>query len=214
MRQIINRIKDRSERISLFARFSLLMNMVFVVGKIIIGIFTASVFMYINALYSVGIGLTKFLFLRNYRITERIEEQRACYIRIGCILLVASCVYVLYSFRMILGASSMKYPQNVAIAIAAVTFAEIGLNIRGSIVAHRNDTPLVQALKLTNLASSLIALVLTQTALLSFTSTADNSVPNGMIGILMGACSAGVGLFMVLHMRKIMSGKKTSKEFP
>lgn len=199
MRSIIG---NASERVYLFARISLVMNMALTVGKVLIGIFTASLFMYVNAFYSVGIGVTKLLFIRNYRAEKSLEEQRRCYSTIGSVILISSMVYIIYSLRLVFGTSSMRYSQIVAIAIAAVTFTEIGMNIRGTVVAHRNSTPLVQAVKLANLASSLICLALTQTALLSFTTEQDLSTANGLIGILMGICSASIGVFMILRTKK------------
>lgn len=199
MRSIIG---NASERVYLFARISLVMNMALTVGKVLIGIFTASLFMYVNAFYSVGIGVTKLLFIRNYRAEKSLEEQRRCYSTIGSVILISSMVYIIYSLRLVFGTSSMRYSQIVAIAIAAVTFTEIGMNIRGTVVAHRNSTPLVQAVKLANLASSLICLALTQTALLSFTTEQDLSTANGLMGILMGICSASIGVFMILRTKK------------
>ncbi len=199
MRSIIG---NASERVYLFARISLVMNMALTIGKILIGVFTASLFMYVNAFYSVGIGVTKLLFVRNYRAEKSLEEQRRCYSTIGSVILISSVVYIVYSLRLVFGTSSMRYSQIVAISIAAVTFTEIGMNIRGAVVAHRNNTPLVQAVKLANLASSLICLALTQTALLSFTTEQDLSTANGVMGILMGICSACIGVFMILRMKK------------
>ena len=93
----------------------------------------------------------------------------------------------------------------VAISIATVTFAEIGLNIRGVIVTRHNHTLLIHAIKMINLSASLITLVLTQTALLSFTNIETNTLEiskgNGLIGILMGTVATLIGGYMIFKAR-------------
>lgn len=59
---------------------------------------------------------------------------------------------------------------------------------------------------MTNLASALISLVLTQTALLSL-SEGNHSFYNGLCGIIFGSLAACVGLSMIIRMRLIEKGK-------
>ena len=95
------------------------------------------------------------------------------------------------------------YHPYLAIGIAAVTFAEIGLNLRGVLVFRKNRSPLLHALKTINLAASLISLVLTQAAILSFADEVQNPASNGILGALMGTCAVLLGVYMLLRMRRI-----------
>ena len=71
---------------------------------------------------------------------------------------------------------------------------------------RRRHEPLLEAIKMTNLASALISIVLTQTALLSL-SEGDHSFYNGLCGIIFGSLAACVGIFMIIRMRLIEKGK-------
>jgi len=61
-------------------------------------------------------------------------------------------------------------------------------------------------MKLINLVSSFIALVLTQTALLSFSHTGDTSVYNGISGLIFGSLSIIVGVYMIVHSHFAVKG--------
>lgn len=131
-----------------------------------------------------------------------------------------TCANAFYSFG-IIGAKSIaligirlffipvtsSYHMYVAFGIATVTFAEIGLNIRGVIVTRHNHTLLIHAIKMNNLSASLITLVLTQTALLSFTNKEADSLEiskaNGVIGILMGTVATLIGFYMICRVKKL-----------
>lgn len=94
-------------------------------------------------------------------------------------------------------AGTERYSYEVAIAIAAVAFAELGFSTHGFFSSRRRQDMLIEAVKLGNLASSLILLVLTQTALLSMTAATDSSVYNGICGILMGLGATAIGVRML-----------------
>jgi len=95
----------------------------------------------------------------------------------------------------------------VGIGIATVTFTEVGLNIRGVILTRHNHTLLFHAIKMINLSASFIALVLTQTALLSFTEIESDVLEiakaNGAIGIMMGILATVIGIYMICRIVKL-----------
>ena len=84
------------------------------------------------------------------------------------ILLAASTLFPVYSASLIFSPKVSHYHFYIAIGIAAFTFTEIGLNLRGLLIERKNKSMLLYAVKMESLASSLICLVLTQKALLSF----------------------------------------------
>lgn len=75
------------------------------------------------------------------------------------------------------------------------------------IVTRHNHTLLIHVIKMINLSSSLIAIVLTQTALLSFTNKEADSLEiskaNGVIGILMGTVATLIGIYMIYRVKKL-----------
>lgn len=183
---------------------SIAVNAVMAISKIVIGILTFSLFMCVNAFYNIGIGLAKYQSLTGIKKTEHKDQQYSYCAIVGTILLITSVVYIIYSLRLFAGAKLVfKYPMEVGIAIATFTFVEIGMNIKGTISARKHPMPLISAIKQINLASSLICLVLTQTALMSFAHDGDSSVAVGITGVLFGTSASIIGIVLIIRMSRI-----------
>jgi divalent metal cation (Fe/Co/Zn/Cd) transporter len=206
------------ERSINYAKVSFYMNLVMAVGKMIVGLYTASIFLCIYALYNVGLALAKGMAVKGYLAGKRPpdethvfgygREEYKSYFRVGVILTTSSIVFIIYCLRLFLYGSSASYSMHVALAIAFMTFIEMGMAVRGSVVTIRKGiSPAVSAIKLSNLAASLISLVLTQTAILSFTHQGDMSYYNGLAGLIFGGLSALIGVGMILHMQRVLNGK-------
>ncbi|MDF2505482.1 cation transporter [Clostridium sp.] len=205
------------ERSIKFANMSVYTNFIMAAGKLILGIFTASTFLCINAFYNVGMAMAKVIAVNGYQLANKQpdeeyphgygREEYLCYYNVGSILTITSVIFILYCLRLFIHGSNAYYPQVVAIAIAAINFTEIAMAVQGTIVTRRGEEPVISAIKLTNLASSMISLVLTQTAILSFSSGKDLSFYNGISGVIFGSCAVLIGIYMMLHMSRIMNSK-------
>lgn len=184
-------------------------------GKLLMGIISLSIFTCVSAFYTYGMVVAKLCALMGLK-KER-EKQYAHYRLTGIILIVTSILYVVYAARLLWNPEVSHYHIYVGLAIATFNFTEIGLNIRGVILARKNDTLLFHALKMVSLAASLISLVLTQTAILSFTHEGmtdyNPSVSNGIMGVLMGSISMLIGVFMLFRVKQIkkMEAKSSSR---
>lgn len=180
-------------------------------GKLLMGIFSLSFFTIMNALYTYGMVAAKFCALKG--IAVPVKKQYAYYRRAAGILIASSLCYAIYSTRLLWHPQSTKYHPYLAMGIATVTFAEIGLNLWGVLVERKNKSLTFHALKTVNLASSLIGLVLTQAALLSFTHTEadyDPSRANGILGLCMGGCAALLGSFMLWRAARLEQKEEVS----
>ncbi len=179
-------------------------------GKLVVGISSLSVFTCVSALYTYGMVLAKICALKG--IDADIKKQYRHYRLTGIILIIASVLYGIYSARLLWHPRVSHYQMYVGLAIATFTFTEIGLNVRGVIVERHDRTLMTHAIKMVSLASSLISLVLTQTALLSFThedvADYDPSVSNGRMGIIMGSASAMLGVYMLIRVRRLERRRK------
>lgn len=183
----------------------------------VVGIFTFSIFLFVNAFYNVGMAYAKYIAMNGYKTGKQPpddthpfgygREEYRVYFRVGLIIIVSSIVFMIYSMRLFITGSNAYYPMVIAIAIAAVTFTEIGMAIQGAVSMKKRREVCIEATKMANLASSLISLVLTQTAILSFTMEGNNSVYNGISGMVFGGCAALIGVYMLLYMSRIMKGK-------
>lgn len=174
-------------------------------GKLLVGLISLSFFTCVSAFYTYGMVVARMCALKG--MGKDREKQYAHYRLTGIILILASIFYAVYAARLLWKPENPIYNLYIGIAIATFTFTEIGMNIRGVIVERKNKELLYHALKMVSLTSSLICLVLTQTALLSFSvedaSDYDISFANGIMGLLMGSVGTLIGVFMLLRVRRI-----------
>lgn len=203
---------DRSNRVSWivnFTRLSILINALFAAGKIAIGIYSLSLFLCVNGLFNIGVSLSKSIPIRGYKKGARriggnqkrdIEEEHRRLYQMGAIFIFASVIYLIYCVHMMAsGKSNVRYDRIVAITIAAVTFTEIGMATRGFLMIRRSREPLIEGMRLISLATSLISLVLTQTALMSLSQEAGATFYCGLTGVIFGSISAIIGMYLVFR---------------
>lgn len=171
------------------------------VGKLVMGLLSLSFFTCVSAFYTFGMVAAKGCAMSGSVKELSAESQYRYYQCSGLILIIASVLYMIYSVRLLIHPVNSTYSAYVAINIAAFTFVELTMNIRGVMIERKNRTLLVHAIKMINLASSLICLVLTQTAILSFASDQANHHPatNGFFGIIMGGVASILGVSMLIR---------------
>lgn len=191
-------------------------NLLVGIGKLGMGLMSLSFFTCVSAFYTFGMVIAKACVLGGL-VKEKTPKEQYCYYRLsGMILIVASVLYVIYSTRLLWHPMVSHYDKYIGLGIATFAFTELGLNIRGVIVERHNHTLLFHAIRMINLASSLICLVLTQTAILSFTHDSmpdyDPSVSNGLMGILMGTAATLIGCVMLWRIRKIKQKQETEED--
>ena len=172
-------------------------------GKVGFGLVSLSLFISVNGCYTLGMAAARYCALMG---TVHAKEKHTEYFydrAAGQIMVVASLLYILYSVWLIFYPVETKYGEITAITIATITFTEIGLNMRGFLKHRKSAYPLLHALKTIGLGTSLISLVLTQSAILSFTMEMQYPVVNGFFGTIMGGCAALLGLYMIWRIGKI-----------
>lgn len=177
-------------------------------GKLLMGLLSLSLFTCVNAFYTFGMVAAKGVALTGMAKEQAPQAQYHYYRISGWILIGASLLYMLYSVRLFVHPANTRFHPYAAIGIAAFTFTELTLNLRGVLMTRHRHSPLLHAVKTIHLASSLICLVLTQTALLSFASVQTDKHPfaNGLFGMMMGAVAALLGLFMLIRISRIQKG--------
>ena len=179
-------------------------------GKLAMGLVSLSLFTCVSAFYSFAMVVAKVVALSALvRGAGRDAQLRSCKLA-GRLLVAASALYMLYSARLIWNPIERGFHLYVAIGIAAFTFFELGLNIRGVLVERRGKEPLFYALKTINLASACISLVLTQRALLALDGgeslTDIHMRANVLMGLLMGGFALLLGVRLILRMKRAARG--------
>lgn len=172
-----------------FYKYNYLTNIFMVVVKIILFFLTNNYAFIIYSFYSLCIGLTK----KNIFFNDKGK-----YNIVGILLAISSILFVNYSYFVIKVHYNTDYDLYRGITIATVIFADIIFAIVGIVKANKNRNLQNKILKLTNLATSLISLQLVPTALLSFTQVGiDNSLFNGIGGIIFGICSLIISFYII-----------------
>ncbi|OMH21554.1 hypothetical protein AC231_13900 [Clostridium pasteurianum] len=187
----------RNNRMIIFTRLSLKKDVALVLGKVILSCITLSGFVFVNALYSAGMGIAKYGAIRAQEKEQK--KQIQSYFEIGASILGASLCYVVYSLSMFSKEKPMQYNMNITLIIAVYTFTELFLIIKDYIKARKTKNLISEEIKLIGLSSTLICLVLTQVAIMSISHKGDATFFNGLSGIVFGSMSALIGIYMMLR---------------
>lgn len=180
------------------------------VSKGTVLIFSFSAFMAATALFTLGLACIKALVVLAYRRAKQHGSTTAVprtYRLTGYIVFSLSFVWMLSCLPLALGGeASMRYDGFLALTIATITFTELVISVHGIVSSRHHKDSLMEAVKLSSLASAITLLVLTQTALLSMAGE-DESVSqiNGWFGIGAGMASAGIGIYMLARSRSQQS---------
>lgn len=200
-------MKDSSRRNIYFSAMAIPGHLLMAGSKAVLLLFSFSAFMTANVLFTFGLAVIKLSVIRADRQARRHDIALAvprAYRSTGIIILVLSFAYIVSCLPLALGTNtSDDYGQNVAIAIAAIAFTELGVSAHGLFSSRKNNDVLMEAVKLSSLAASCILLVLAQTALLSMTpeTNMDPSRYNGICGVAFGALAAVIGVYMIIRSR-------------
>ncbi len=179
--------------------FSMLLGL----GKIISGALSLSVFACMNGCYTLGMTAARYCALAGTVRSKERKNQYFYYRLAGAVMVAASLLYVTYSLWTIRHPKTVNYGKITAITIATITFTEIGVNVWGVIKYRKYHSPLLHALKIISLGTSLISLVLTQSAILAFADEAQDPSVNGFLGTVTGICAALLGVYMIRRINRI-----------
>ena len=171
-----------------------------VLVKLVMSIASASFFMFANALFSCGIGLARYVALKMQG--KETAGQLRLYRWVCAILSFSGLCYAGYSVRLFFGGSAGQYSEVMALAIAAYTFVEFGIQIYDLIKLRKKRDLEAEALRLVSLCGILVSFVLTQTAIMSFSELGEHNFSDGLAGVVFGGLVVLVGIVALLSRRK------------
>ncbi len=188
-------VSERQQRI--FRRITLIKSGFLIAGKLVITILSLSVFMLLNAFYSLGMGIAKYM---SYGMKSKEKrEQIIVFRQIGYVIVVTGFCYVLYSIRLFVTSEGIYFPPIIANIIAIYTFIEFSLNIRNYIKIWNNHDLESEAIRHIRLSATLISFVMTQVAILSFAAEDFPLASSGLSGIIFGGMAALIGVYMIIR---------------
>jgi len=200
MRDIIKAFKRIPEktRTIVYGMFSLLKNLFYFLFKIAVGIIFKSPLLIAIAIYNILIGLVKANCSRGLWKNKDDLKDIQTYIIGGVILSISSLFYIGYTANQVYNPTNTKYNLAIAIIIAAFATFSITKSIVG-LIRTKGKTLLIKEYKVTNFATALTNLVLTQIALLSVTAESNMGAYNSFVGVVVGVIILAFGLFLVIN---------------
>ncbi len=177
-------------------------------GKLLMGIVSLSFFTCVNAFYSYGMVAAKIVALTGV-VRERNSRGQYRYCRLAALMLIsASLCYLVYTLYLYWHPSHYRYHKLTALAIAAFAFTELGVSLWGVLRERRRGLPLFHTIKTLNLASALMALVLTQRAILSiYHSPEHTAAANALVGATMSLFATLLGAGLIRRIRRLEAGE-------
>ncbi|MDR0812930.1 MAG: hypothetical protein LBO63_02860 [Oscillospiraceae bacterium] len=212
--------EETYNRILLFAGVSVLLNAAIGIGKTVMGFHSHSFIFVCGGFYNVCLALAKIAAVKGYAeskgkriwpLTRNIgkktpeaskRNEYRCFRQVGFIVLAASLVYTAGSIGVLLfGRYNAGYSVILVIEIGVITAIELIASVIGVAAGRRDKEPILEAIKTTSLISSLIGLVLVQTAILGHSGT-QPIVYFDYAGVALGAVSVCIGVYMVTGKRQ------------
>ena len=205
------------EKANINSRFSLAGNAFVAVCKMVMGIFSTSIFLFISAFYSLGCAASKqtyFVGLAHSKIDK--EQESKYYLKIAIMLLftdIIYIIYIIYMIRLFFIPSVSHYPKIVGIALATISTLEMYFAISGLIKSKKRNELLLSGLKCVSLSTALLSIVLAQTAILSFTMPElDSSIYNAITGTSLGFVCIIIAIAMFFKYNRFVKSKKLAQK--
>ena len=188
---------------------SLLLGTALGAGKLVLGICTASAWLWVNGIYCLMLCVARGHLLSRWRQLERFNEaeqrgraERLAYRRSGLFICLLGLSYFAVCLHMARTGDASVYHEYLAYGVAAMAFTKVGLAVSGLITTRRMGSPLFAAFKIVNILDGCVSLVVTQCALLTRTGSPDAVGSSARFGM-------GVSLlFLVLGLRMLLKRKQ------
>ena len=197
-------IGDLAFRGSVSIYQGMMVNFLYVVFRIFVGIRYASVWFLTIAIYYLLLGIMRLSLALSYRNRNMKSEQR-CYRRTAWLLFLLNIPMGGMIVLMVLTDSGYSYPGYVIYLSALYTFYTIILAIVNLVKFRKLGSPILSAAKVLNFVAALMSLLGLQTAMISQFSTEGEDFRRMMNAITGGGVWFSViliAVYMLLHSRK------------
>ena len=212
MKQLIKEFRalEKKDQLIFFLLCSTISNFLVAIIKFILSLTIPSLWFFINAGFSFVLALGRFLTIKEYNKIralsnkeERLKREYNNYSRNGIMLILLGIMYFFVSSYMYFKGTNTTMHEYITYLVALIAFSSIGTAIYGMVKYKRNKEPIIKGIKLTNFANALTTMVLTQVVLLDTFAEKYNSSLNGYTGMGVSLVIIGLGLYMILGIRKI-----------
>jgi len=206
-----NNLRDFKTRSHKFAYISMLYSFSASGLKIILAFYLSSYFLIASGIYSMTVGLTTSVFYRGVqRAFQDSHKERKYTIMIYIGLFFCSFIYSAYMIRLFFfEVSEFQYGVISSLMIALIAFTELGVAINGLIRSNQIKDSLLTARKTISFVGGLIALVMTQSAILAYVTNngTGHQKYNAMLGLLIGVISMTISIVMFFRSKSKSESK-------
>lgn len=200
---------EKKDQLIFFMQITVIFNFIVAITKFFLSIFIPSLWFGVNAGFGFVLVVSKFLTIRKYRKIKLLQneyikrkEEYKIYLQNGILLILLGIMYFFVSSYMYFYGTNTNMHEYITYLVALIAFYSIGTAIYGIVKYKRNTEPIVKGIKITNFASALTSIVLTQVVLLDTFSENYDSRINGYTGIGVSFIIILLGLYMILEMNK------------
>lgn len=187
----------------------MMVNFLYVVFRIFVGIRYASVWFLTMAIYYLLLGIMRLSLILRYR-NRGVKSELHCYRRTAWLLFLLNIPMGGMTVLMVLTDSGYSYPGYVIYLSAMYTFYTIILAIVNLVKFRKLGSPILSAAKILNFVAALMSLLGLQTAMISQFSTEGEDLRR-----MMNALTGGgvwffvilIAVYMLLHSRKMKEVK-------
>ena len=182
----------------------MMINFLYVVFRIFVGIRYSSVWFLTIAIYYLLLGIMRLSLILSYR-NRSVKSELRCYRRTAWLLFLLNIPMGGMIVLMVLTDSGYSYPGYVIYLSALYTFYTIILAIVNLVKFRKLGSPILSAAKVLNFVAALMSLLGLQTAMISQFSTKGEDFRRRMNAITGGGVWFSViliAVYMLLHSRK------------
>lgn len=182
----------------------MMVNFLYVVFRIFVGIRYASVWFLTMAIYYLLLGIMRLSLILSYR-NRGVKSELHCYRRTAWLLFLLNIPMGGMTVLMVLTDSGYSYPGYVIYLSAMYTFYTIILAIVNLVKFRKLGSPILSAAKILNFVAVLMSLLGLQTAMISQFSTEGEDLRRMMNALTGGGVWFSViliAVYMLLHRRK------------
>ena len=182
----------------------MMVNFLYVVFRIFVGIRYASVWFLTMAIYYLLLGIMRLSLILSYR-NRGVKSELHCYRRTAWLLFLLNMPMGGMIVLMVLTDSGYSYPGYVIYLSAMYTFYTIILAIVNLVKFRKLGSPILSAAKILNFVAALMSLLGLQTAMISQFSTEGDDLRRMMNALTGGGVWFSViliAVYMLLHRRK------------
>ena len=207
--RLIDKFKSMSyeERCIFTVKFSITLNSILALGKFGLAIYKLDVFFFVAGVINILLMLAKVQCYSGLRLNKKADDTTN--LLVALFLGLSGIQYTVYMSRLIFNDVPLNdYGPIISVLIAAVAFTELGIALYGCFkVAGKGY--FLKNVKLINFSSALIAIVLTEVALMTFAETDMNlELISGLFGVIVGIIIFLIAVYVLIQAKVSILGKE------